>query len=134
MSYEYDQLTFDDAFTARQVAIARADHNAAPDWKRAAREAVAWCASHHETFTADDVLARLAAVQAPTTHEPSALGPVMLAASRAGTIVKTGELRPSRLARRHRDLTVWSASAPDHRSSGTVPPPRTPRRGDQPRR
>jgi len=134
MNYDYDQLTFADAFTAREVAIARADANAAPDWKRAAREALAWCASHHETFTADEVLARLAAVGAPSTHEPSALGPVFLAASRSGAIVKTGELRPTRLARRHRDLTVWRASTPDRGSSGTVPPPRTPRAGDQHRR
>lgn len=110
---EFEQLTMDDALTARDIAIARADEHAAPDWKTAARAAVRWCASHHATFTTDEVLARLDATGAPRTHNPSALGPVMLRAARDGLIAKTGDMRPSRLARRHRDLTVW-ATAPWH--------------------
>lgn len=105
----FQQLSFDDALTARDIAIARAEVNAAPDWRAAAEGAVVWCAFHHETFTTDEVLVRLTAIDAPTTHNLSALGPVMLAASRSRLIVKTGEQRPSRFTRRHRDLTVWRA-------------------------
>jgi hypothetical protein len=115
----FQQLSFDDALTARDIAIARADANAAPDWRAAAESAVVWCAFHHETFTTDDVLLRLAAVDAPLTHNLSALGPVMQAAARAGLIAKTGVLRPSRLAQRHRDLTVWrTRSSTIHDSAG----------------
>jgi hypothetical protein len=107
----YEQLTLEDAMTARDLAIARSQSNAAPGWKAAAAEAVRWCAQHMATFTTDDVLLRLADQQVTPTHNLSALGPVMLSAARAGVITKTGQLRPTRLAQRHRDLTVW-ASAP----------------------
>jgi hypothetical protein len=107
----FEQLSFDHALTARDIAMARAETNAAPDWKAAAAGAVQWCAANLEDFTADDVLVRLADTGAPSTHNLTALGPVMKNAARAGTIAKTGYVRPSRLARRHaRDLTVWSAN------------------------
>lgn len=105
----HEQLSFDQALAVREAAIETAGAHASPTWRRAADEAVRWCAADLVTFTTDDVLARLAAVSAPPTHSLTALGPVMLAAARAGVITKTGEVRPSRIARRHRDLTVWAA-------------------------
>lgn len=106
------QLTFDAvaAQAARDDGIARAGAHAPAQWREAAQGALAWCSAHHETFTADEVLARLGDVGAPAAHNLSALGPVFLAAARAGDIRKTGTLRPSRLARRHRDLTVWEST------------------------
>lgn len=104
----FEQLTLEEALTGRDVAMARADANAAPNWKAAATEAVRWCTDSLALFTTDDVLVRLAAVGAPPTHTLTALGPIMQAAARKGAIVKTGDLRPSRLAQRHRDLTVWT--------------------------
>lgn len=108
------QLTFDDvvAGRARYDGIARAEAHAPADWRQAAHDALRWCRNHYATFTADEVLARLEVVGAPATHNLSALGPVFLAASRAGLIAKTGTLRPTRLARRHRDLTVWASTSP----------------------
>jgi hypothetical protein len=100
---------WDPPAVARAAGIERADTSADPAWKVAAGDAVTWCAHRYATFTADDVLERLADVDAPATRNLAALGPVMLAAARAGVIVKTGEWRPSRIARRHRDLVVWTA-------------------------
>lgn len=128
---DYEQLTIEDALNVRDDAIGRAEINAAADWKAAAALAVRWCAGNLTTFTTDDVLVRLAAMHAPSTHNLSALGPVIQAAARAGLIAKTGHLRPTRLAQRHRDLTVWacapwvngSALAAD--TAATVPLPPT---------
>ena len=97
---------FDDSWTAREDAIQRAEDHADEEWKRAAYDAVILTARLRPTFTADDVWERIGD---SSTHEPSALGPVFLRASRAGLIVKTGYMRPSRNARRHRDLVVWRA-------------------------
>jgi tellurite resistance protein len=116
MAWEtFEQLTLADALTERDVAMARADDHAAPDWKTAAAEAVRWCAGTLTTFTTDDVLLRLADIGAPSTHTLTALGPVMQAAARAGVIAKTGDLRASRLRQRHRDLTVWAWAPWVHR-------------------
>jgi hypothetical protein len=97
--------TLFDAVEAREDGIARADAHADREWKEAAFAAVVCAASAHPTFTADQVWPRIPSEF--TTHEPAALGPVMLAASRAGLIRKTGEMRASREPRRHRDLVVW---------------------------
>ena len=95
------------AAAARADGIARADEHAAVEWKAAARKCTLWCAHMLPTFTADDVWQRLANSDA-STHEPAALGPVMLACAREKLIAKTGRLVPSRLTRRHRDLTEWT--------------------------
>lgn len=106
---KFEQLSLTDALAVRAEAVERADAHAAPDWKVEAHEAVRWCARNLSTFTTDDVWMRMARVAESTTHQPSALGPVMQAAARAGAIVRTGLYRPSRLPQRHRDLTVWTA-------------------------
>lgn len=108
-----DWLTPTEADAGRAEAIERVDAHADVDWKAAAADAVRWCALHHETFTADEVLERLAALGAPGTHNLAALGPVFQRAARAGLITKTGTQRLSRLRQRHRDLTVWTRSVID---------------------
>lgn len=96
------------ARTARDEGIATADFYADRQWKQAALDAIRYCAvAHPEGFTADHVLARLNFMGAPNTHNLAALGPVFQRARRAGVIEKTGELWPSTIPRRHRDLTVW---------------------------
>lgn len=106
----YEQLSLTDALAAREAGIATAGAHAAPAWRIAAEEAVRWCSAHLTTFTTDDVIVRLDALGAPRTHNLAALGPVMQGAARTGLIAKTGELRPTRISRRHRDLTVWAAA------------------------
>lgn len=92
------------ALAAREDGIQRASDHANEAWKEAAYAAIVCAASVRVNFTADDVWDRIGPEY--QTHEPSALGPLFLAASRAGLIRKVG-LRPSRHPRRHRDLTVW---------------------------
>jgi hypothetical protein len=117
-----EQLTMEQAFAVRTEAIGRADDHADAEWKAAAAACVEQCAATCADFTADDVWARLDAdFPHLATHEPSALGPVFLRASRAGAIVKVpGVLRPSRYGRRHRDLTVWRADAGATRLEGVA--------------
>lgn len=99
----------DRAQRARDEAIGNADAHANPQWKATAREAIRWCAAAYtDGFTADHVL-RYLAERDVYTHNLAALGPLFLAASRAGEIRKTGEQWPSTIPRRHRDLTVWTA-------------------------
>ena len=110
---EQAQLFNDEVARAKADGIARAEIHADVRWKSDARAALRWCCERYPEFTADEVWQRLGEAGAATTHEPAALGPIFLWASRQGIIVKTGYVRPTRFARRHRDLTVWrSAGAP----------------------
>ena len=97
-----------DMFTARDEAIDQADQHADHAWKRAATDAVRKVARMRLTFTADEVWDAIP--DEFSTHEPAALGPVILAARKDGLIEPTGEYRPSKNARRHRDLKVWRAT------------------------
>lgn len=99
------QLSFDEA---RSDGIRRADDHADIEWKHDAYDCIALCARRGRPFTADDVVELLEQCNS-ATHEPSALGPVFLRASRDRLIRKTGRMVPSRFARRHRDLTEWVA-------------------------
>lgn len=103
------QLTLDEALSVRDEAIARVDLNADSEWKIAARTSLQECAFVHTTFTADEVWERLEQIFPDVeTHEPSAMGPIFLAAARRGWIEKVrGEFRKSKYGRRHRDLQVW---------------------------
>lgn len=113
----WDQPDPEAAAVARAEGIALADEMADGAWKLLARAVIRQCATLMVDFTADDVVVALDQQGAPRTHNLAALGPVFLAAARAGEIRKTGALRPSRIARRHRDLTVWaSGSYPAHRT------------------
>ena len=98
------------ALAAKVAGIQRADDHADPDWKAKAYDAILWCARMRPTFTSDDVVERMDAQGIAGAVTPSALGPVFLKASKANEIRKTGQLRPTRIARRHRELTVWTAA------------------------
>lgn len=99
-------VTQPDLFAARADAIGRADDHADTEWKRAAYEAILKLAHLRLTFTSDDVWEALEGVEV-ATHEPSALGPVFLRASRAKQIKKTGRMVLSRRSVTHRDITIW---------------------------
>ncbi len=93
---------------AKEDAIAQADANADDEWRETAAHVVAVLAAAGEPFTADDVLVMLDELWPDVqTHNLAALGPVIRNAARHGLIVKTGALRPTRIARRHRDLVEW---------------------------
>ncbi len=109
---DIDQLSlFDAALQARQDGIDRADANADEHWKLAAERIINHLAHCHVPFTSDDVVERLERIGV-TTHNWAALGPVFQRASRSGLIRKTGALVPSRIPRRHRDLTEWIGRDP----------------------
>lgn len=105
----YDLTMRQAAEAAKLDASARADAHADAEWRDAAYMAVLDAAASHDDFTADDVWPLIDATI--STHEPSALGPVFLRASKAGAIRKTGVTRPSTNPVRHRDLTVWEAAS-----------------------
>ena len=89
-------------------ALQRVEENAEEYWKARALEAVTWCARTHQEFTADEVWERLEQLNVEGPHTPAALGPIFLAARRAGVIEKTGRWQPlSRFSRRHRALMIW---------------------------
>jgi hypothetical protein len=92
----------DQARRLRDAAVARVDASADPGWKLEAKRVVWALIKEGSGFTADDVWERLDAEVA----EPRALGPVILAAARAGYIVDSGRMVKSR--RRHATkITVW---------------------------
>lgn len=105
------ELPFPTPEQARERGIRKADDHASIRWREAAAKAVRLCADLLPDFTADsvwEVLEKGGADVIETERNPSALGPVILAFARDQYIQKTGELRPSKFARRHRELTVWT--------------------------
>jgi hypothetical protein len=93
---------------ARAEGISQAERGVGRAWVAAARAAIRNRSVVMEDFTADDVLVAMEGAGVPLIGvNLAALGPVFLAAARAGEIRKTGLQRPSRFRRRHRDLTVW---------------------------
>lgn len=93
-------------FERRDAAIAQVEMHADAGWKDAAAGLVVELADRGVPFTSDDVV-ELLEDRGVSTHNLAALGPVFQRAARAGTIRKTGLLIPSRIPRRHRDLTEW---------------------------
>lgn len=110
MSYQPSLFDPPAAAAAREAGIAQAAANTSAGFAVHARRAIHLAATLNADFTADEVLALLDS-WGVTTHNLAALGPVFLAAARAGEIEKTGEQRRTIIARRHRDLTVWRGSA-----------------------
>ena len=105
-----------EAEQARLDAIQRAHEHANAVWRETAYAAVLACARRFRVFTADSVWAELKGA-APTTHNPSALGPLFLIAARKGLIQKTGRLVPTVATQRHRDLTEWRSLVLDHQET-----------------
>lgn len=105
------QFTLDDALaeTAKREALAQVETHAAPDWKDYALETVKQVAQHCSEFSTDRVLEALQ--DSPiTTHELRALGPVMVAAARAGYIVATDRFENSASVSRHKaPKRIWAS-------------------------
>lgn len=101
-----------EAEQARLAAIKAAHDHANAVWKETAYTAIVTCARRLAVLTSDDVWAELKGSK-PATHNPSALGPLFLIAARKGLIRKTGQVVPTTLPRRHRDLTEWASNILD---------------------
>lgn len=104
------QMSLDDVLAdlARQAAIECVDANADRAWKEVAYDCVVNVAHHCEQFTTDEVLNELAKHPEVSTHEPRALGPVMMRAARENVIAVTDRFVKSEAISRHRaHKQVW---------------------------
>lgn len=97
----------EEASQALDEALKRVDANADDEWKSIALRAVGWLAMTQERFTTDDVWAVLID-RKEATHEPRALGPIMLRARKLGYIIGTPDYVLSERPECHRNpKKVW---------------------------
>lgn len=87
-----DLLSFAEAEASRDRGMARAAESSGDGWQSYAVGFIEDYARRSPTVFVDDLWE--AGLERPA--QPKALGPAVLAASRAGLIEKTGEYRPSR--------------------------------------
>jgi hypothetical protein len=80
---------------ARDAGMAAVDAHANAQWKLSAAAVIRELARRGVPFIGDDVWDLLDQRQVPPPSSLRALGPLMLAAARAGEIRRTGEFRPS---------------------------------------
>ena len=92
----------------RDEAIRRVQDSAEVTWLAKAQEAIRACAASMETFTVDDVQARM--VGTPPPREGRAMGAAMVWARRNGLIEATGDYRPSTQPQCHANpRQVWKS-------------------------
>lgn len=100
---------FDPPVTAKEAAIVAVEANANQEWLDEALEAVVQVAKAQNHLTTDDVWARLTSTP-NETHDPRAMGPVMIRARKLGYIKPTSRWELSRrLACHARPLRVWES-------------------------
>lgn len=87
---------------AREDAISRVDEHAPVEWKEDALQRVRTLCDARHLFTTDAVWALLERDGVEPPHEPRAMGPVMLAAVRAGWCTNTGQYEKSVMTSNHR--------------------------------
>lgn len=93
-------------WTAAERAIDRAEAHANDEWKVAAHEAVRRCATMFRDFTTDEVWGLLT-TSGKRTHEPRALGAIMVAATRKGLIEKIGYRTSADPTCHHRPKAIY---------------------------
>jgi hypothetical protein len=104
----FDPRAFDVAMaeTERDRALRRVERAADPDWTRHVERVVARIAQRLPTFSTDEVWAALD--ESYSTHEPRALGAIMVDMARRGIIAPTDRTVKSRRPECHRrDVRVW---------------------------
>lgn len=107
--------TFTESITARNDQtslddyLERVEQNADAAWKTKAIDLVIHLCRTRRHFTADDVWELLAGEEVGT-HEPRALGAVIVKVSKMGLCRSTGRYEQSRLPIRHRrPIAVWES-------------------------
>ena len=90
----------------KRAAMAQVEQNADAEWISTAKNVVWQLIREGQPFTSDIVWARLDALGV-ATHEPRALGPVMLAAARAGFMTKQGYVNSTRRECHCRPIPVY---------------------------
>lgn len=98
---------FDDpGVVARDAALDQVEEHANPEWLQLAERYVRGLPSGL-SFTTDQVWDAVGEVA--TTHEPRALGAVMMRLAREKVVAKTREYRPTTRKQAHaRPIPVWS--------------------------
>ena len=118
-----EQPSIFDAFEATQAleeALVRVETNADDEWKTTALRAVGWLAMTQPRFTTDDVWAVLVDRE-EATHEPRALGPIMLRARKLGYITGTDDYVLSQRPECHRNpKKVWLSLLFDEPTGVTI--------------
>lgn len=91
------------------LAILQVHLNADAKWEQYALASIAIVASAHSEFTADEVAAQMAKnPAAPITHEPRAMGAVMLKAAAEELIAPTDDFKNSERSSTHNSpRRVW---------------------------
>lgn len=99
----------DAARRARDKAIDQVERHASEDWKDHALQAIrTLCRTKPDGFTTDDIWAILHDSNAPTPHEPRALGAVVRSAVRASLIAPTSRyVQSNRPACHRRPIQIW---------------------------
>jgi len=110
-------LPFNDTFdlprarTARDAGMAQAAAHASPSFKAATRAAIARVAAQYHEFTTDHVWQELGRMDAPSTHERRALGPLMQEAKIDGLITPLSQYVQSRRVVCHgRMVRLWKSN------------------------
>jgi hypothetical protein len=107
MTEQASIFDFVEANEALDEALNRVDANADEEWKTTALRAVGWLSMTQDRFTTDDVWAVLVDRE-EATHEPRALGPIMLRARKLGYIAGTNDYVLSMRPECHRNpKKVW---------------------------
>lgn len=104
--------TFYDRYgVVKQAAMQQAEDHADKAWLDLMLKLTRVVALTHAEFTTDDIMILYESIHdAPKTHEPRALGPVMKKAAQAGYCRKTNTVAKSvRRSNHNRPLAVWAS-------------------------
>lgn len=99
------------AQAAKQEAVGRVAMHANPEWVQMAFQGVETLARIHAEFTTDNLWQFMETLgRGVSTHEPRALGPVMIAAQKRHWIAPTGRYEQSRRPACHlRPIAIWKS-------------------------
>jgi hypothetical protein len=116
MQYELDYTSKVPPSVQEQIreGMAQAEQNACQEWKTVITGCILAVARKLPELTVDDVLSEIESIpesQRPSTHNLSALGPMMRNAAKDGLISRTGKfLRSEREIKRGNLHAVWASN------------------------
>ena len=104
----YTLFDMDASAAARDASMQQAEDAANPEWQAYVSELIVEVARNCAEFTTDEVEWLRLQRGGPSTHEPRAMGPLMIAAAKRGVCTKTDRTQASsRVCNHRRPLRVW---------------------------
>jgi len=104
----FDDEHHNDLRAKRDAAIDQVETNADQEWTQAARRALVSLCNRLPFLTSEDVAQAIP--EDVTTHEPRALGPIMMWGRKLGWIEATSQFRTSTGAKNHcRPQRIWKS-------------------------